>query len=207
MQWWVASAVWTVNFLTTNMRRMSTVKYHKALESYRCLKRIHTHTHTHTQTHRHTDTHTHTRTHKQGEKTVLCCECGRWFRREGDKTRHKCAAERRRPVCEQGGALQCEGCQRWFRSRGGLAVHRCMREEPGDDNSGIPEASKGRVECKECSRAFSQSSDLKRHKCLRERSKPVQEQRGALQCVTCMRWFKSAGGLSMHKSKIRGSNS
>ena len=50
MQWWVASAVWTVNFLTTNMRRMSTVKYHKALESYRCLKRIHTHTHTHTHT-------------------------------------------------------------------------------------------------------------------------------------------------------------
>ena len=57
-----------------------------------------------------------------GEKTVLCRECGRWFRREADKTRHKCAAERRRPVCEQGGALQCEGCQRWFRSRGGLAV-------------------------------------------------------------------------------------
>ena len=64
------------------------------------------HTYIHTQTHRHTDTqtHIHTHTHKQGEKTVLCCECGRWFRREGDKTRHKCAAERRRPVCEQGGA-------------------------------------------------------------------------------------------------------
>ena len=69
-----------------------------------------------------------------GEKTVLCCECGRWFRREGDKTQHKCAAERWRPVCEQGGALQCEDCQRGFRSRGGLAVHRCRREEPGDDN-------------------------------------------------------------------------
>ena len=54
-----------------------------------------------------------------GEKTVLCRECGQWFRRERDKTRHKCAAERRRPVCGQGGALQCEGCQRWFRSRGG----------------------------------------------------------------------------------------
>ena len=30
-----------------------------------------------------------------GEKTVLCRERGRWFRREADKTRHKCAAEKR----------------------------------------------------------------------------------------------------------------
>ena len=80
-----------------------------------------------------------------GEKTVLCRECGWWFRREADKTRHKCAAERRRPVCEQGGALQCEGCQRWFWSRGarGLAVHRCRREELEEDNSGTSKASQG----------------------------------------------------------------
>ena len=68
MQWCVASAVWTVNFLTTNMRRMSTVKYHKALESYRCLKRIHTHTHTHTDTQTHIHTHTHTNKERR-----LCC--------------------------------------------------------------------------------------------------------------------------------------
>ena len=141
------------------------------------------------------------------EDHVLCHECGQWFRREGDKTRHKCAVESRRPVCEQEGSLKCKGCRRWFRSRGGLAVHSCRREEPGDDNSLTSEASQGQGECKECSRAFSRPGNLKRHKCLRERSKPVQEQRGPLQCVTCMRWFKSACGLNVHKSKIHGSKS
>ena len=39
----------------------------------------------------------------RGEKNVLCDVCGRRFRRESDKARHKCAAERRRPVCEREG--------------------------------------------------------------------------------------------------------
>ena len=46
----------------------------------------------------------------RGEKNVLCDVtdvCGKRFRRENDKARHKCAAERRRPVCEQEGAVQC----------------------------------------------------------------------------------------------------
>ena len=50
-------------------------------------------------------------------RDVVCQVCSRSFRRESDK-RHKCVAERQRPVYEQSGA------RRWFRSRGGLAVHR-----------------------------------------------------------------------------------
>ena len=57
-------------------------------------------------------------------RDVVCMVCSRSFRRESDKKRHKCVAERQRAVCEQSGAAQCFQCQRWFRSRGGLAVHR-----------------------------------------------------------------------------------
>ena len=61
---------------------------------------------------------------------VLCQECGRCFRREGDKKRHKCSSERRKPVSEQRGAVQCEFCHRWFRSRGGHSVHTCRPRPP-----------------------------------------------------------------------------
>ena len=37
--------------------------------------------------------------------------------------RHKCTAERQKPVSQQRGAVQCG--TRWFHSKGGLAVHRC----------------------------------------------------------------------------------
>ncbi len=49
---------------------------------------------------------------------MLCDVCGRQFGRKGDKARHKCAAERSRPVSEQEGAAQCEVCWRWFSSKG-----------------------------------------------------------------------------------------
>ena len=65
----------------------------------------------------------------RGKKNVLCDVCGRRFRRESDKACHKCAAERRRPMREQEGAVQCEKCMRWFHSRGGLTVHKFRREE------------------------------------------------------------------------------
>ena len=55
---------------------------------------------------------------------VKCSVCGRCFRRESDKARHKCTAERQRPVQEQEGAVECMMCGRWLRSRGGLAVHQ-----------------------------------------------------------------------------------
>ena len=41
----------------------------------------------------------------QPQNQVHCQECGRSFRREGDRARHKCIAERQRPVCEQSGAV------------------------------------------------------------------------------------------------------
>ncbi len=44
----------------------------------------------------------------RGERNVLCDVCGRRFGRKGDKARHKCAAERSRPVSEQERAAQCE---------------------------------------------------------------------------------------------------
>ena len=47
---------------------------------------------------------------------VVCEVCGRVFRREGDKKRHKCVTERSKPVSEQRGAAQCPVCKKWFRS-------------------------------------------------------------------------------------------
>ena len=58
-------------------------------------------------------------------RDAVCEVCSRKSRREGDKKRHKCVTERRKPVWEQHGAVQCERCHKWFRSRGGMAVHRC----------------------------------------------------------------------------------
>ena len=44
----------------------------------------------------------------QVENVILeCKECGRTFRRTSDTKRHKCLAERAKPVKEQRGALQC----------------------------------------------------------------------------------------------------
>ena len=58
-------------------------------------------------------------------RDVVCEVCARKFRRESDKKRHKCLAERQKPISEQRGAVQCQQCHSWFRSRGGLIVHRC----------------------------------------------------------------------------------
>lgn len=55
-------------------------------------------------------------------RDVVCEVCSR---RESDKKRHKCLAERQKPISEQRGAVQCQQCYSWFRTSGGLAVHRC----------------------------------------------------------------------------------
>ena len=69
---------------------------------------------------------THREQHRrQADNQVQCPECLRTFRRESDKKRHKCLAERQKPVSEQRGALQCPACKKWFRSRGGFTVHTC----------------------------------------------------------------------------------
>ena len=41
---------------------------------------------------------------------VKCGICGRSFRRESDKKKHKCVVERAKPVWEQRGAVQCRTC-------------------------------------------------------------------------------------------------
>ena len=55
-----------------------------------------------------------------------CDLCSVWmiinFRRECDKARHKCIAEREHPIEEQSGAVQCQKCERWFYSAGGLVA-------------------------------------------------------------------------------------
>ena len=43
-------------------------------------------------------------------RQVTCEVCSRMFHRESDKNRHKCSAERRKPVWEQKGAAQCVAC-------------------------------------------------------------------------------------------------
>lgn len=70
------------------------------------------------------------RSQSSSVRNVVCDECGRAFRRESDKKRHKCLDERRKPVSQQKGAVQCGTCRKWFKSRGGLTVHACR--PPGD---------------------------------------------------------------------------
>ena len=59
------------------------------------------------------------------QSRVRCLTCNRSFQRESDMKRHKCLAERAKPIQEQKGAVQCTVCLRWFRSKGGLKVHKC----------------------------------------------------------------------------------
>lgn len=59
------------------------------------------------------------------ERQVKCDVCGRLFRRESDKARHKCKSEQEKPISEQTGSVQCQRCKRWFRSKGGFTIHRC----------------------------------------------------------------------------------
>ena len=145
-------------------------------------------------------------------RDVECDECGRCFRREGDKARHKCTAERQQPVWEQRGAVQCTVCRRWFKSRGGLALHNCGSQPDSSTTTRGASSTRVRrgqrpvevsstqtVQCIDCGRGFSRPGDLKRHKCLAERAKPVEEQSGAVQCEVCKRWFRSRGGLALHK--------
>ena len=73
---------------------------------------------------------THTEQHRrQTDNQVQCPECLRKFHRERDMKRHKCVAERRKPVHEQQGAVQCPTCKKWFKSRGGFTVHSCIPDQ------------------------------------------------------------------------------
>ena len=99
--------------------------------------------------------------------SVQCVVCGRTFRREQDRARHKCIEEQSKPVHQQQGALQCYTCRKWFGSRGGLAVHSCqlsteavsVHNEVHNSVSTVD----NRVYCAVCERTFSRIGDLKRH--------------------------------------------
>ena len=143
--------------------------------------------------------------------SLQCVACGRTFRRDQDRARHKCIEEQSNPVHQQQGALQCSTCRKWFRSMRGLAVHSCQlsTEAVSVDNEVHDSVSKvdNRVYCAVCERNFSQIGDLKRHKCLAERSLPVEEQQGATQCLVCHRWFRSKGGFAVHEcSAVEGTS-
>ena len=51
----------------------------------------------------------------QSAKKVQYVIYRRTFRRESDKARHKCISERKKPIHQQAGAIQCE---RWLKSKG-----------------------------------------------------------------------------------------
>ena len=69
---------------------------------------------------------THREQHRgQTDNWVQCPECSRTFCSESDMKSHKCLAERRKPVHEQRGAVQCLTCEKWFKSHGGFTVHSC----------------------------------------------------------------------------------
>ena len=56
---------------------------------------------------------------------IECSDCNRSFARPSDRARHKCSAERARPVSDQKRAQLCHRCDCWSRSAGGMAVLRC----------------------------------------------------------------------------------
>ena len=94
-----------------------------------------------------------------------CPVCRRCFRREGDRARHKCTADRQKPVWEQHGAVQCPSCSCWFRSVGGLTVHRCGPQQPSStgpttrSSTRQPSRPPGPVQCQVCERWFRRPSD------------------------------------------------
>ena len=47
-------------------------------------------------------------------QTVVCPECHRGFRRICDLKRHKCIAEREKPIHQQKGAIECQTCKKYF---------------------------------------------------------------------------------------------
>ena len=82
---------------------------------------------------------------------VQCPACDRKFSRSSDLKRHKCIAERQKPVHQQRGAIQCGRCHRWFKSRGGFAVHKCSSidaQRPTITHG--KEAAQSLLECEVC---------------------------------------------------------
>ena len=136
---------------------------------------------------------------------VQCPACDRKFSRSSDLKRHKCIAERQKPVHQQRGAIQCGRCHRWFKSRGGFAVHKCSSidaQRPTITHG--KEAAQSLLECEVCHRQFHSSSGFKRHKCSRAARKPqkrstVTERESFQHSCQCGRKFRRKQDISRHQ--------
>lgn len=101
-------------------------------------------------------------------RTVECEICHRQFKSRAGLGRHKCLAERMKPIQDQAGAVKCDKCQRWFRSAGGKAVHVCRvstDRDPPSTQVHAPTPTCCKAHCSKCQRCFKSSSGHKRHKC------------------------------------------
>lgn len=136
---------------------------------------------------------------------IVCSGCGRRFRRPQDHQRHKCTAERAKPLNEQRGSAQCAQCGRWLRSRGGLARHKCV---PLSTNV-TPVLASGTTAafiCDTCGRAFTTKSGRTRHHCVRTTSTTsfpcytvmASGTTAVFICDTCGRAFTTKSGRTRH---------
>ena len=123
---------------------------------------------------------------------------------------HKCLAERRKPLQDQEGAVQCSRCDRWFASRGGLSVHRCGCAPPCLQPTSLPEPESTRhalvdqpcchFHCSTCDRCFKSSPGFSRHNCLRLKSRmSVDRSSFSFVCSDCGRRFRRKQDLTRHK--------
>ena len=127
---------------------------------------------------------------------VHCHVCDRYFSHPSDEKRHKCLAERQKPVCNQAGACKCRLCQRWFRSPGGLATHRCDHgPAPNIEHPGNPVTPQSST----CHRSFKSSSGLARHKCDRMKRRTVSERADFPFECPCQRKFRLRHHLVRHQ--------
>ncbi len=135
---------------------------------------------------------------------VVCPVCSRSFSRQSDCVRHKCLAERAKPIAEQPGACQCDRCGRWLKSHGGLAVHKCasaaivgsttISQEP-------PHKECCAAHCGNCNRCFRSLPGRKRHRCTSSCPRPSSQTRQQFEHVcSCSRRFRRTQDLKRHQA-------
>ena len=134
---------------------------------------------------------------------VACSVCSRVFARPGDRARHKCKAERAKPVAEQRGACKCSQCGHWFRSRGGLAVHHCAKSPPVTISSPVDASALlcCAAHCSSCGRCFRSVPGRSRHRCSRLCPRPsLKDRSGFTHICACSRRFRLLHHLNRHQA-------
>ena len=123
------------------------------------------------------------------------CVCSKQFRREWNKTHHKCSHERRRLMKEQWG-VWC--VWKMVQKQRGFSVHEyAVVDGVQQVRNGQHERSDGNigVKCSKCDGRFCWPGDTKRHKCVAERFKLVEEQHDTVKCNACQNGFEVKEGL------------